>query len=56
MLFRSSTLKRGYAVVQKNGKLVKSTKDVEVADALEITLAKGELTVEVLSNKIAKGK
>lgn len=51
-----STLKRGYAVVQKNGKLVKSTKDVEVSDSLEITLAKGELTVEVLSNKIAKGK
>ena len=44
-----STLKRGYAVVQRKGKLISNSKDVAVTDALEITLAKGSLDVSVLA-------
>ena len=44
-----STLRRGYAVVQRKGKLISNSKDVAVTDALEITLAKGSLDVSVLA-------
>lgn len=50
-----STLKRGYAVVQKRGKLIINAKDVSLSDQLEITLAKGELSVEVISHNGKKG-
>ncbi|MEY2797881.1 MAG: hypothetical protein RIS22_147 [Actinomycetota bacterium] len=50
-----STLKRGYAVVQKRGKLIINAKDVSLSDQLEVTLAKGELSVEVISHNGKKG-
>ncbi|MFM7499721.1 MAG: exodeoxyribonuclease VII large subunit [Actinomycetota bacterium] len=50
-----STLKRGYAVVQKRGKLIINAKDVSLSDQLEVTLAKGELSVEVISHNVKKG-
>lgn len=46
-----STLKRGYAVVQKRGKVLLDAKDVSIADELHVVLAKGELTVAVASQK-----
>lgn len=46
-----STLKRGYAVVQKRGKVLLDAKDVSLADELHVVLAKGELTVSVASQK-----
>lgn len=46
-----STLKRGYAVVQKRGKVLLDAKDVSLADELHVVLAKGELTVAVASQK-----
>ncbi len=48
-----STLKRGYAVVQKRGKVLLDAKDVSIADELHVVLAKGELTVAVASQKRA---
>jgi len=50
-----STLKRGYAVVQKRGKLIINVKDVSLSDQLEVTLARGELSVEVISHHGKKG-
>ncbi len=50
-----STLKRGYAVVQKRGKLIINAKDVSLSDQLKVTLAKGELSVEVISHNGKKG-
>jgi len=50
-----STLKRGYAVVQRRGKLIINAKDVSLSDQLEVTLAKGELSVEVISHNGKKG-
>lgn len=51
-----STLKRGYAVVAKKGKPLLNAKDAEIADELQITLAKGDLTVEVIENAPSKLK
>ena len=51
-----STLKRGYAVVAKKGKPLLNAKDAEIADELQITLAKGDLTVEVIENAPSKVK
>ena len=51
-----STLKRGYAVVQKRGKLVVDAKDLALSDELDVTLAKGELTVEVKKKRATRGK
>lgn len=51
-----ATLKRGYAVVQKRGKLITNAKDVAPADQLAVTLAKGEIAVEVLSKQVQSGK
>jgi exodeoxyribonuclease VII large subunit len=49
-----STLKRGYAVVQKDGKVLLDAKDASPSDALNVVLAKGELTVSVLDQKRKK--
>jgi len=49
-----STLKRGYAVVQKNGKVLLDAKDVSQLDELNVVLAKGELSVSVLEKKSKK--
>jgi exodeoxyribonuclease VII large subunit len=49
-----STLKRGYAVVQKNGKVLLDAKDVSQLDELDVVLAKGELSVSVLEKKSKK--
>lgn len=49
-----STLKRGYAVIQKQGKLITDAKDVRPTDRLQVTLAKGEIAVEVLANQAKK--
>ena len=43
-----STLKRGYAVVQRKGKVVLNAKEVTTSDQLEVTLAKGQISVEVI--------
>jgi exodeoxyribonuclease VII large subunit len=51
-----STLKRGYAVIQKRGKLVVDAKDIALSDELDVTLAKGELTVEVKKKRATRGK
>ncbi len=51
-----STLKRGYAVVQKRRKLIVNAKDVSLSDELEVRLAKGEISVEVISLNGKKGK
>jgi exodeoxyribonuclease VII large subunit len=51
-----STLKRGYAVIQKKGRVVTNSKDVLVSDQLAVRLAKGELTVEVINESKVKGK
>ncbi len=51
-----STLKRGYAVIQKSGKLVADSKIIEPSDELDVTLAKGELTVSVLKKRAGKGR
>ena len=51
-----ATLKRGYAVVQRRGKLVVDAREVSISDALDVTLAKGALSVEVIENKAGKGK
>lgn len=49
-----STLKRGYAVVQKDGKVLLDAKDASPSDELNVVLAKGELTVSVLDQKRKK--
>lgn len=49
-----STLKRGYAVVQKGGKVLLDAKDASPSDELNVVLAKGELTVSVLDQKRKK--
>ncbi len=51
-----STLKRGYAVIQKKGRVVTNSKDVLISDQLAVRLAKGELTVEVINESKVKGK
>jgi exodeoxyribonuclease VII large subunit len=43
-----ATLKRGYAVVQKKGKAVINAKDVTTTDQLEVTFAKGQISVQVI--------
>ena len=51
-----ATLKRGYAVVQKRGRVLLDAKEVNPTEALHVTLAKGEITVEVISKRREKGK
>lgn len=51
-----ATLKRGYAVVQKRGRVLLDAKEVTPTEPLHVTLAKGEITVEVISKRREKGK
>ena len=51
-----STLKRGYAVIQKAGKVILNSHDVKMREQLEVTLAKGNITVEVLANEVLRNK
>ena len=51
-----ATLKRGYAVVQKRGRVLLDAKEVNPTEPLHVTLAKGEITVEVISKRREKGK
>jgi len=46
-----STLKRGYAVVEKNNKTVESINDVEVSDSIDIILKNGIIRTEVISKE-----
>ena len=49
-----STLKRGYAVVQKKGKVILDSKDVVLSERLDVVLAKGEIAVEVIASQRSK--
>ncbi len=49
-----STLKRGYAVVQKKGKVLLDSKDVVLSERLDVVLAKGEIAVEVVASQRSK--
>ena len=49
-----STLKRGYAVVQKKGKVLLDAKDVALSERLDVVLAKGEIAVEVVTAQRGK--
>ena len=49
-----STLKRGYAVVQKKGKVILDSKDVVLSERLDVVLAKGEIAVEVVASQRSK--
>lgn len=49
-----STLKRGYAVVQKKGKVLLDAKDVALSERLDVVLAKGEIAVEVVTAQRSK--
>ena len=51
-----STLKRGYAVIQKAGKVILNSHDVKVREQLDVTLAKGNIRVEVLTNEVLTNK
>ena len=51
-----STLKRGYAVIQRVGKVILNSRDVKVREQLDVTLAKGNITVEVLNNGAKRRK
>ena len=51
-----ATLKRGYAVVQKRGRVLLDAKEVTPTEPLHVTLAKGEIAVEVISKRREKGK
>ena len=42
------TLERGYAIVQRDGKVVKSAGDAPVGSEVKIRLAEGELSAEVI--------
>jgi len=46
-----STLKRGYAVVEKNNKTIESINDVEVSDSIDIILKNGIIRTEVISKE-----
>ena len=41
------TIKRGYSMTKKEGKVVTSTKDIKIHDELEITLTDGTINAEV---------
>ena len=43
-----NTIKRGYSVVKKDDKIIKSVKDVKKSDKLEIDLSDGSINVEVI--------
>ena len=41
------TLTRGYSIIQKNGNIVKSKKDLSTGDNIEITLVDGSVNAKV---------
>ena len=42
------TIKRGYAITKKNGKVITSTKDVKKDDKIEIEVTDGQIKAQVL--------
>ncbi len=42
------TLGRGYSIISKNGKMIKSVKDLKVGDKVELKLSDGEKTAEII--------
>ena len=42
------TIKRGYSMTKKNGKVITKTKDLKKNDKIEITLTDGTVNAEVL--------
>ena len=42
------TLTRGYSIIEKNGKLIKSSKDLNAGDEIQIRLSNGEKKAKVL--------
>ena len=49
----NDVLRRGYSIVQnkKNGKIIQDSNDIKLGDLVNITLKKGKLEAEVLSNQ-----
>ena len=41
------TIKRGYSMTKKDGKVITSTKELKIKDKLEITLTDGTINAEV---------
>ena len=41
------TLSRGYSIVQKEEKIVKSKNDLKIGDEIEITLSDGDIKAQV---------
>ena len=52
----NDVLRRGFAIVQnkKNDKIIQDSNDIKSGDLVNITLNKGNLDAEVLSNKSPK--
>ena len=44
-----SVLARGYSIAQKDGKALRSVKNVKPDDEIKITLSDGKITAKVLS-------
>ncbi len=44
-------LDKGYSLVEKNGKIIKDNKDIEIEDKIKIKLSKGEITAVVKEKK-----
>ena len=42
------TIKRGYAITKKEGKVITSTKDLKKKDKIEVTLTDGTINAEVI--------
>ena len=42
------TIKRGYSMTKKDGKVITSTKEVKKKDKIEITLTDGAINAEVI--------
>ena len=43
-----NTIKRGYSIVKKDNKVIKSVKDIKKSDKLEVNLSDGNINVEVI--------
>ena len=43
-----NTIKRGYSIVKKDDKVIKSVKDIKKTDKLEVNLSDGSINVEVI--------
>ena len=46
------TLARGYSVVEEDGKLVKSVKDVKKDDIVNIRLSDGKVDAKIVQSKL----